>query len=124
MIRWNQIQTCLVGEREFFGSESGDDMKISHAVSRADSDEEMIQTDDIRAGAEDPGSEETKTVKMKKTPRQPSQRKREEHERTHLPFRLVYTLHQGQIQERPAQERHRRDEKRGAQRRCDVNCIV
>ena len=62
-------------------------MKISHAVSRADSDEEMIQTDDIRAGAEDPGSEETKTVRMKKTPKQPSQREREEHERTHLPFR-------------------------------------
>ena len=40
MIRWNQIQICLVGEREFFGSESGDDMKISHAVSKADSDEE------------------------------------------------------------------------------------
>ena len=62
-------------------------MKISHAVSRADSDEEMIQTDDIRAGAEDPGSEETKTVRMKKTPKQPSQREREEHERTHLPSR-------------------------------------
>ena len=57
MIRWNWIQTCVVREREFFGSESGDEMKISHAVSRADSDEEMIQTDDIRAGAEDPGSE-------------------------------------------------------------------
>ena len=77
----------MCSEREFFGSESGDDMKISHAVSRADSDEEMIQTDDIRAGAEDPGSEETKTVRMKKTPKQPSQREREEHERTHLPFR-------------------------------------
>ena len=74
-------------EREFFGSESGDDMKISHAVSKADSDEEMIQTGDMRAGADDPGSEETKSVKMKKTPRQPSQREREEHERTHLPFR-------------------------------------
>ena len=86
MIRWNRIQTCVVREREFFGSESGDDMKISHAVSRADSDEEMIQTDDIRAGAEDPGSEETKTVRMKKTSKQPSQREREEHERTHLPF--------------------------------------
>ena len=85
MIRWNQIQTCL--EREFFGSESEDDMKISHAVSKADSDEEMIQTGDMRAGADDPGSEETKSVKMKKTPRQPSQREREEHERTHSPFR-------------------------------------
>ena len=74
-------------EREFFGSESGDDMKISHAVSKADSDEEMIQTGDMRAGADDPGSEETKSVKMKKTPRQPSQREREENERTHLPFR-------------------------------------
>ena len=74
-------------EREFFGSESEDDMKISHAVSKADSDEEMIQTGDVRAGADDPGSEETKSVKMKKTPRQPSQREREEHERTHLPFR-------------------------------------
>ena len=72
MIRWN---------------ESEDDMKISHAVSKADSDEEMIQTGDMRAGADDPGSEETKSVKMKKTPRQPSQREREEHERTHLPFR-------------------------------------
>ena len=55
MIKWNQIQTCLVGEREFFGSESGDDMKISHAVSKADSDEEMIQTGDMRASADDPG---------------------------------------------------------------------
>ena len=62
-------------------------MKISHAVSRADSDEEMTQTDVFRAGVEDPGSEETKTVRMKKTPKQPSQREREEHERTHLPFR-------------------------------------
>ena len=44
-------------EREFFGSESEDDMKISHAVSKADSDEEMIQTGDMRAGADDPGSE-------------------------------------------------------------------
>ena len=85
MIRWNQIQTCL--EREFFGIQSEDDMKISHAVSKADSDEEMIQTCDMRAGADDPGSKETKSVKMKKTPRQPSQREREEHERTHLPFR-------------------------------------
>ena len=52
MIRRNQIQTCLVGrERDFFGSENGDDMKISHAVSKADSDEEMIQTGDMRAGA-------------------------------------------------------------------------
>ena len=48
MIRWNQIQTCL--EREFFGSEREDDMKISHAVSKADSDEEMMQTGDMRAG--------------------------------------------------------------------------
>ena len=62
-------------------------MKISRAVSKADSNEEMIQTEDVRAGAEDPGSEETKTVKMKKTPKQPSQCEREEHERTHLPFR-------------------------------------
>ena len=53
MIRWNQIQTCL--EREFFGSESENDMKISHAVSKADSDEEMIQTGDMRAGADDQG---------------------------------------------------------------------
>ena len=92
----------MFSEREFFGSESGDDMKISHAVSRADSDEEMIQTDDIRAGAEDPGSEETKTVKMKRTPKQPSQREREEHERTHLPFQDWCV---GQIQKRPTQER-------------------
>ena len=62
-------------------------MKISHAVGKAESDEEMIQTGDMRAGADDPGSEETKSVKMKKTPRQPSQREQEEHERTHLPFR-------------------------------------
>ena len=74
-------------EREFFGSESEGDMKISHAVGKAGSDEEMIQTSDMRAGEDDPGSEETKSVKMKKTPRQPSQREREEHERTHLPFR-------------------------------------
>ena len=62
-------------------------MKISHAVSKAESDEEMIQTGDMRAGADDPGSEETNSVKMKKTPRQTLQREREEHERTHLPFR-------------------------------------
>ena len=74
-------------EREFFGSESEDDMKISHAVGKAGSDEEMIQTSDMCASEDDPGSEETKSVKMKKTPRQPSQREREEHERTHLPFR-------------------------------------
>ena len=74
-------------EREFFGSENEDDMKISHAVGKAGSDEEMIQTGNMCAGADDPGSEETKSVKMKKTPRQPSQREREEHERTHLPFR-------------------------------------
>ena len=43
-------------------------MKISHAVGKADSDEEMIQTGDMRAGADDPRSEETKSVKMKKTP--------------------------------------------------------
>ena len=54
---------------------------------RAGSDEEMIQTSDMHAGADDPGSEETKSVKMKETLRQPSQREREEHERTHLPFR-------------------------------------
>ena len=44
----------------------------------------MIQTSDMRAGADDPRSEETKSVKMKKTPRQPSQHEREEHERTHI----------------------------------------
>ena len=54
---------------------------------RQGSHEELNQTCDMRAGADDPGSEETKSVKMKKTPRQPSQREREEHERTHLPFR-------------------------------------
>ena len=85
MIRWNQIQTCL--EREFFGIESEDDMKISHAVSKAGSDEEMIQTGDGHTDAEDLGSEETKALKTKKTPKQPSQREREEHERTLLPFR-------------------------------------
>ena len=74
-------------EREFFGSESEADTKISHAVGKAGSDEEMNQAGDMRAEADDPGSEETKSVKMKKTPRQPSQREREEHERTHLPFR-------------------------------------
>ena len=62
-------------------------MKISHAVGKAGSDEEMTQTGNMRAGADDPGSDETKSVKMKKTPKQPSQREREEHERTHLPFR-------------------------------------
>ena len=82
-----ESESDMSREREFFGSESEDDMKISHAVSKADSDEEMIQTGDMRAGADDPGSEETKSVKMKKTPRQPSQCEREEHERTHLPFR-------------------------------------
>ena len=66
-------------EREFFGSESEDDTRISHAVGKARSDEEMNQTGDMRAGADDPGSEETKSVKMKKTPRQPSQREREKH---------------------------------------------
>ena len=39
-------------------------MNISHAVSKADSDEEMIQTGDMGAGADDPGIEETKSVKM------------------------------------------------------------
>ena len=59
-------------------------MKISHAVDKAESDEEMIQAGNMHASADDPGSEEIKWVKMKKTPRQPSQREREEHERTHL----------------------------------------
>ena len=83
MIRQNPRQT--LGKISSEG-ESEDDMKISHAAGKADYDEVAIQTDDIRAGAEDPGSEETKAVKMKKTPKQPSQREREEHERTHLPF--------------------------------------
>ena len=47
-------------------------MKISHAVGKAGSDEEMNHTSDMCAGADDPGSEETKSVKMKKTPRPPS----------------------------------------------------
>ena len=34
----------MSGGRIFFGSESGDDMKIRHAVSKADSDEEMIHS--------------------------------------------------------------------------------
>ena len=51
----------MSSEREFFGSESGDDMKISHAVGKAESDEEMIQAGNMRAGADDPGSEETKS---------------------------------------------------------------
>ena len=69
----------------FFGSESEDDMKISHAAGKADDDEVAIRSGDGHTDAEDPGSEETKAVKMKKTPKQPSER--EEHERTHLPFR-------------------------------------
>ena len=36
-------------------------MKISHAVSKTDLDEKMIQTGEMRAGADDPGSEETKS---------------------------------------------------------------
>ena len=59
-------------------------MKISHAVGKAESDEEMIQARNMYASADDPGSEEIKSVKMKKTPRQPSQREVEEHERTHF----------------------------------------
>ena len=73
--------------KDFFGSESEDDMKISHAAGKADYDEVAIRSGDGHTDAEDPGSEETKAVKMKKTPKQPSQREREEHERTHLPFR-------------------------------------
>ena len=46
---------CSEREREFFGSESEDDMKISHAVGKAGSDEEMIHTSDMCAGADDPG---------------------------------------------------------------------
>ena len=84
-------------------------MKISHAVGKAGSDEKMIQTGDMRAGADDPGSEETKSVKMKKTPRQPSVTTRTRGTRadTFTFPRLVYTLHQGQVQERPTQERDR-----------------
>ena len=105
-------------------TESGDDMKISHAVGKAESDEEMIQTGDMRAGADDPGSEETKSVKMKKTPRQPSQREREEHERTHLPFRDWCTHCIKAKSRNDPHKRDRRDERRGTQRRCDINCIV
>ena len=70
-------------KREFFGSESEDDMKISHAVGKVGSDEEMIQTGKVQMIQ----GVKRQSVKMKKTPRQPSQREREEHERTHLPFR-------------------------------------
>ena len=74
-------------EREFFWSESENDMKISHAVGNACSDGGMVQIGNMSAGADDLGRKETKSVKMKKTPRQPSQREREEHDRTHLLFR-------------------------------------
>ena len=49
-------------------------MTLSHSLSQK------------KTGVDDPGSEE-KTVRMKRTPKQPSQREREEHERNHLPFR-------------------------------------
>ena len=102
---------------EFFGSESEDDTRISHAVGKAGSDEEMTQTGDMRAGADDPGSEETKSVKMKKTPRQPSQREQKEHERTHLPFRDWCThCIKAKSRNDPHEERDRCDERRGIHR--------
>ena len=70
-----------------FVSENEDDMKIDHTDGEVDQDEVAIRSGDEYTSAEDPGSEETKAVKMKKTPKQPSQREREEHEKTHLPFR-------------------------------------
>ena len=89
-------------EREFFGSESEDDMKISHAGS----DEEMIQTSDMRAGADDPGSEETK-ISQDEEDTQTAVTTRTRGTRTDtLTFpRLVHALHQGQIQKRPTQKR-------------------
>ena len=68
-------------------SENEEDMKIDHTDGKVDQDEVTIRSGDEYTSAEDPGSEETKAVKMKKTPKQPSQREREEHEKTHLPFR-------------------------------------
>ena len=50
---------------------------FSHTAGKADYDEVVIRSGDGHTGAEDPGSEETKAVKMKKTPKQPSQRDRE-----------------------------------------------
>ena len=68
----NRFEVLRTDDEELpISDEYDDDMKISRAVSKANSDEEMIQTEDILAGVEDPGSEETKTVKMKKTPKQP-----------------------------------------------------
>ena len=51
MIRWNQIQTCLeiiLRKRERKRHEDQ-----SCRFSKADSDEEMIQTGDMHAGADD-----------------------------------------------------------------------
>ena len=45
----------MSSEREFFGSENEDDVKISHAVGKAASYEETIQTGNMCAGADDPG---------------------------------------------------------------------
>ena len=73
--------------RKDFVSENEDDMEIDHTDGKVDKDEIEIRSGDEYTSAEDPGSEETKAVKMKKTPKQPSQREREEYEKTHLPFR-------------------------------------
>ena len=101
-------------------------MKISHAVGKAGSYEEMIQIGNMCAGADDPVSEETKSVKMKKTPRQPSQREREEHERTHLPFRdwCTHCIKAKSRNDPHKRERDRCDERRGIHRQCDINRIV
>ena len=70
-----------------FVSENEDDMSADHTDGKVHQDEVTIRSGDESTSAEDPGSEETKAVKMRKTPKQPSQREREEHEKTHLPFR-------------------------------------
>ena len=70
-----------------FVSEHDDDMNYEHVDGKVHQDEAMVRASDESESTEDPRSEETKAVKMKRTPKQPSQREREEHEKTHLPFR-------------------------------------
>ena len=99
-------------------------MKISHAVGKAGSGEEMIQTSNMCAGAGDPGSEETISQDEEDTQTAVTTRARGTRADTFTFPRLVHTLHQGQVQERSTQERDRCDERRGIHRQCDINCII
>ena len=70
-VEGDQTESETDNWKDFFGSESEDDVKISHAAGEADNDEVAIRSGDGHTDAEDPGVRKQKQSRCRRHPNNP-----------------------------------------------------